>query len=100
MTVEETISDLIWLLGSNLLDEGSEDTVLNAIYYLENQPSRKGHWIRVSKEELSSDDYLDLNLPWYKCSECGEIQLVVIPRECKFCRKCGADMREDTNDSN
>lgn len=49
MTVEETISDLIWLLGSNLLDKGSEDTVLNAIYYLENQLSRKGHWIDVSE---------------------------------------------------
>lgn len=58
----------------------------------------KGYWIEVSKDELLSDEYSDL--PWYKCSECGEVQLVIIPRECKFCRKCGADMRGDINADN
>lgn len=33
--LEETIRDLIWLLGSNFLDKGSEDTVQDAIEYLE-----------------------------------------------------------------
>ena len=33
--LDDTISDLIWLLGSNLLDDGSEQTVRDAIEYLE-----------------------------------------------------------------
>ena len=59
------------------------------------EPRHKGHWIGVSKDELPSDDYSNLSC-WCRCSECGEVQLVIIPRECKFCRNCGADMRGDT----
>ena len=78
MTKEEVITDLYWLFGSNLLDKGSEDTVSNAIYYL-NQPSRKGHWIDVSNFV-------------YECSNCGGRGMF---REL-FCPNCGADMRGDT----
>ena len=84
MTVKETISDLIWLLGSNLLDKGSEDTVLNAIYYLENQPSRKGHWIAHSDGGIW--------IKYYECSECHKHK----SEKTDFCPNCGADMRGDT----
>ena len=89
MTVEETISDLIWLLGSNLLDKDSEDTVLNAIYYLENQPSRKGHWIDRSEGGR-------IKYPWmeaHECDKCGEYGSAAW----NFCPNCGADMRGDSN---
>lgn len=98
MTVEETISDLIWLLGSNLLDKGSEDTVSNAIYYLENQPSRKGHWILAENQE-SVDNEND-NYQYY-CSECNHADIHAKNTEVPYCWYCGAemesaDMRGDT----
>ena len=61
-----------------------------AIKALENEP-KKGKW----------EKYLDMRLPWAKCSACNWDSCepyVYAVEHFKYCPKCGADMREVVNE--
>ena len=51
---------------------------------------KKGHWIRHPEvKNIYGGTYIE-------CSECGEKYVVQHMEDEKFCRNCGADMREVT----
>ena len=86
MTREEAIS-LIKSAQLMLINPTTNEPVSDlymalymAISALEQEPSRKGHWIE--HEHL------------YKCSVCGEISCC----HGKFCNECGAEMEESEDE--
>lgn len=57
------------------------------------QPQRMhGHWIKVCVTLANNQNG---HLTEWECSECKEHQLI----KSKFCPECGADMREESNET-
>ena len=92
--IEQILGRPVWTheLGDeavwNEIKEKSKDDFIEICRTEDKRVERpRGHWI----EESSETGALSIKYTWFRCSQCGWSNSLVIPKN--FCPNCGAEMR-------